>query len=95
MRVAGEVKSLKRIWTHMNIPCMSREAMIKKFKQLMESIKRLRFYPKNQQDRAAYLNQFRIIEKSLNNGVDVLTKDIDRITVLENLYGVTYGEPEK
>ena len=81
------------IWIHMNIPCMSRTGMVKKFSKLLENFKKLMKYTASQHGEEFY-KKLQLIRDSLKDGVDILTPDSKRIEELEELYGVDYGEEE-
>ena len=61
----------------MNIPCMTRRGIVKKFEQLIENFKRPRKYSTNKQTTNSYLRDVGVIRDSLENEVNVKSSDTD------------------
>ena len=83
------------IWTHMNIPCMARKNIIKKFTEVIENFQNVLKCPKARRCGERFTQQIDLIRQSLENGFDIITSDSTRVKELEDIYGVDFGDEEQ
>ena len=81
------------IWTHCNIPFLSRKTMVNKFSKLITDFETLKRWPEVRRTQPAYIKKVADLKKILQNGVDIFSSQ--RIIVLESDLGVDYGDEEK
>ena len=79
----------------MNIPCMARKNIIKKFTEVIENFQNVLKCPKARRCGERFTQQIDLIRQSLENGFDIITSDSTRVDELEDIYGVDFGDEEQ
>ena len=81
------------IWTHMNIPFLSRKSIVGKFEKLLKEFRYLRYRPDHERKSKSYLQRFESFSNNLEVGLDIFSEG--RIEVLTADLGIEYEDDEK